>query len=143
MTLIRYHLFMNILSKETDYAVQALIYIHKRAGEVVSVPDIEKDLRLPRSFLRKILQVLSKNYILQSIKGNKGGFKLVKKTQDMKLTDIMKIFQGDFTINECIIKNKICGNRKTCKIRKKLNLVEKNLFEELKKITILSLMNDE
>ncbi len=134
---------MNILSKETDYAVQALIYIYKRAGEVVSVSDIEKDLRLPRSFLRKILQVLSKNHILQSIKGNKGGFKLVRKAQNMKLTDIMKIFQGNFTINECIIKNKICRNRKSCKIRKKLNLIENNLFKELKKITVSSLINDD
>jgi len=134
---------MNILSKETDYAVQALIYMINVEEEVVSVADIEKNLILPRPFLRKILQILSKNHILESIKGNKGGFKLIKKPLDLRLTDIMKIFQGKFSINECIIRNKVCKNRKFCKIRKKLNMIEVNLFEELKRITILSLINDD
>lgn len=130
---------MKLINKNTDYAARALIFIAQRKGELVSTMDLENYLGLPRPFLRKILQVLQINSILESIKGNKGGFKLNKDPKDILLIDLMKIFQGDFKLTDCIFKKNICPNAGTCLIRKQVSEIEVMVFSKLKKVTLKSL----
>ena len=59
---------MKLITRDTDYAVRALIFIIKQKKEVISVNKLINNLKLPRPFLRKILQVLNKKGILNSAK---------------------------------------------------------------------------
>ena len=131
---------MKLLTRNTDYAVRAVCYMAKRKDELVSVPELVKALRIPRPFLRKILQVLNKKGILKSHKGSGGGFELARKPRDIYLPDIMEAFQGPFELNECFFKKEICPNKKTCVLKKKIDLIEKSVLKQLKAITIDSIL---
>ncbi|MBU1007425.1 MAG: Rrf2 family transcriptional regulator [Candidatus Omnitrophica bacterium] len=134
---------MNFISRDTDYAVRALIFM---AGvskkEIITVDEIVKKERLPERFLRRILQRLAKSGILTSHKGKKGGFSFFVPPAAIRLTDIMEIFQGKIDLTNCLLKSKVCPNVKKCPLRKKLKNLGQGLDTELKKITIVSLSKE-
>lgn len=131
---------MNLLNRDTDYAIRAIIFLFQRQGNLTSSLDLEKDLGIPRPFLRKILQSLQKNKILESAKGNKGGFLLLKNPNKIFLSEIIEIFQGKIDFSQCLFKKKICPDVGTCPLRKEIKGIEKSVSSRLNKVTIASLM---
>ena len=99
---------MKLITRDTDYAVRAVAHIALKKGAIVSVPELQGALRIPRPFLRKIVQALTRGGILESHKGIGGGFKLLKPPTAIHLTDIIEVFQGAVSFNECLFKKKIC-----------------------------------
>jgi len=127
---------MNLITRDIDYAIRALCCIAKRKEGVHSVAEIVKCLKIPRPFLRKILQVLNKENIVYSYKGKGGGFKLAVKPDKITLLDIITSFQGPIKLNDHTFKRKVCPHMKGCSLKKKLDHVERIMVSELKKITI-------
>jgi Rrf2 family protein len=130
-----------LITRNTDYAIRALGRIAAENGEVVSVATLVNDLGIPRPFLRKVLQELSRKGIVTSSKGLGGGFVLKAEPAHVRLLDIREAFQGTFSMNECIFKKKLCPSRGTCALRKKIGAIEQNVYDELKNVTLEDLID--
>jgi Rrf2 family protein len=104
------------------------------------VGDLVRALKVPRPFLRKILQVLTQKKVLKSYKGQGGEFLLARSTNRVFLVDLIEIFQGPLRLNECFFKKMACPDKNTCSLRKKINSIEDYVIKELKSITIASLL---
>lgn len=133
---------MKLITRDTDYAIRALCYIAKHKKRIMPVADLVKTLRIPRPFLRKILQRLNKEGLLTSYKGMGGGFRLARSAAKILVTDLMKIFQGPVKLNEHIFKKGACPRIRTCALKKRLDVIEKSVITELQSITIASLAID-
>ena len=131
---------MKLITRDTDYALRALCFIARNKGELSSTVELAGHLDVPRPFLRKILQVLSRKGVLKSYKGNSGGFILSKDPSRVFLTDLIKIFQGPFILNECSLKKHPCPNIKKCLLRKKITKIEDYVLKELKGISVACLL---
>ena len=131
---------MKLITRNTDYAVRALCFIAENKDKKIPARDLVKKIKMPRPFLRKILQILQKNGILNSFKGNTGGFTLAIPTEKIFLVDIIEIFQGPLKLNECIFRKRICPDKGICMLRKRVDDIERNVLSELKSITITSLL---
>ena len=132
---------MKLITRDTDYAIRAVMYISESREKLVSAADIQQELDLPKPFLRKILQMLQKAGILNSVKGNKGGFALARPAKKITLVDLMEVFQGEISLTDCLLQKSTCPQIKKCHIRKKIKGVEGLMVSELKGITIDSLLN--
>ncbi len=131
---------MKFITRNTDYALRALCYLAKQNESKVTVEELVKKLGVPRQFMRKILQLLSKHGVLKSFKGQGGGFKLSVPARKLYLIKIMRIFQGEVGLNGCFLKKGICPNKGKCVLRKKINSIEEGLLRQLKVINIASLV---
>jgi len=131
---------MKLITRDTDYAVRALCFIAKCGKEIVSVSELNRNLRIPKPFLRKILQMLNKEGMLRSYKGKGGGFMLALAPNKIFLADLIEIFQGSLKLNECIFKKRICPDIKTCKLKKRIDAIQKYVISELKDIALASLL---
>lgn len=131
---------MKLITRNTDYAVRALVFIAKSKGKIVPVVTLVKELKIPRAFLRKILQTLHKKGILKSSKGYGGGFSLALPANKICLVDLIGIFQGPLKLNECIFKKKICPDRSICPLKKKIDGIEKYVILKLESVSIESLL---
>ncbi len=78
-----------IFTKSTAYALQALIELSK-FKKPVDVNKLSEITDIPKPFLAKLLQNLSKRNFIKSYKGIHGGFLLVKKPHEIKIIDIFK-----------------------------------------------------
>lgn len=131
---------MKLITRDTDYALRAICSMVKSKEKIVSVSQLVKELKIPRPFLRKILQILNKKGVLNSYKGKGGGFLLAKPAHKIFLVDLIEIFQGTLRLNECFFKKMVCPNIDTCSLREKIRGIERYVVKELKSITIASLL---
>ncbi|MCL5674585.1 MAG: Rrf2 family transcriptional regulator [Candidatus Omnitrophica bacterium] len=131
-----------LITRNTDYAVRALCFMAINGKEIISVDKLVKELKIPRPFLRKIMQALNKKGILQSYKGQGGGFTLSVPAEKIFLTDLITTFQGPLKLNECIFKKNICHNVNNCSLKNKIDTLEKYIISQLKSISVASLSEE-
>jgi Rrf2 family cysteine metabolism transcriptional repressor len=134
---------MNLLTRSTDYAIRAMIYMAGDEDRTISTADLDRDLGLPRPFMRKTLQVLQRAGYLSSVKGNKGGFRLEASPEKVRLIDLMTIFQGRISLGDCLFKKKLCDCVKTCPLRKEIKSLERDVLGRLKRVTLADLIKEQ
>ncbi|WP_456488190.1 Rrf2 family transcriptional regulator [Caminibacter pacificus] len=97
-----------IFTKSTAYTLQALVELSK-FDKPVDVTKLSELTELPKPFLAKLLQTLSKKGFVKSFKGIHGGFVLAKEPKDIKITDVFSamedkeslVFYCSKNINDC------------------------------------------
>ncbi|MDD5155579.1 MAG: Rrf2 family transcriptional regulator [Candidatus Omnitrophica bacterium] len=131
---------MKLITRNSDYATGALIYLAQAEGRIVCADELVKELRIPQAFLRRLLQALVKNNILGSYKGKGGGFVLKLPPEKIGLSRIMRIFQGELKIVHCVLKKKSCPNKGRCILRARIKKIEKGVIGQLDAITLAALI---
>jgi Rrf2 family protein len=132
-----------LLNKNTDYAVRALLEAAKSPkGKFLSSAEISKVQNIPLRFLRKILTGLISAKYLKSKEGAGGGVVLNKKPKNIKLSDIIGLFQHKIEFSRCMFRKKLCRNRQTCPLRKRILKIEKKAITDFENITIQTLLKD-
>ncbi len=129
---------MKLITKKTDYTIRAFCYMAKKR-ERVTVTELANNLKIPRQFLRGILQELEKKRMVKSFRGKGGGFNLALPPDKIFLTRLIEIFQGPINLNECMIREKICPDVMTCLVKKKIEQISRYIVSELEAITIETL----
>lgn len=131
---------MRLITRNSDYAIRAVCFMAKRRGSVIPATTLVRELKIPRPFLRKILQILNRKGILTSCRGKGGGFMLKADPDSITLPRLMEIFQGPLRLNECFFKKRICPGRSVCPLKKRIDKIEARALDELRSITIGSLI---
>jgi Rrf2 family protein len=130
---------MKLITRDTDYALRALVYIALRKNRVVSASELVSRLKIPRPFLRKLLQRLNKKGIVKSYKGQGGGFTLASDAKQILLTDLIETFQGRLQLNECLFKKRRCPDIGRCPLHSEIEDIEKDMLLKLSFINLASL----
>ncbi|MBN1253016.1 MAG: Rrf2 family transcriptional regulator [Bacteroidales bacterium] len=131
-----------MLSNTCKYAIRAVIYlaVNEKKGEKIGIKKISTDLEMPSPFLGKILQMLSKNKLLDSTKGPNGGFSLGKDANKISLLDIVAIIDGLDFFHDCLIGVKICDDdpkkMELCPFHVHLDTLRDELHKQFKSLTI-------
>lgn len=89
-------------SEATAIALHSAIIIAKNKDGYTPLPEIEKELRVSKHHLSKVLQRLQKSGLVESVKGPKGGFKLSKSKKQISYLDIYEAMEGKFIPCNCL-----------------------------------------
>ena len=105
-----------MFSKSCKYAIRAVLYLALNSDEnkKIGVEEIAKQIDVPRHFLAKTLQLLTKRNIISSIKGPNGGFYLNKKNRKSNLYEVIEIVDGNDAFISCVLGVKECSNSNPC-----------------------------
>lgn len=133
---------MRLITKETDYAIRAVMNMGKRHGSLVSSATISDEEQIPLQFLRRILQGLIGARIVTSREGIAGGVRLRTRPERIQVLDIMRAFQGPVELSGCMFRKRICANRGTCVLRRRIKDIEKALTAQFAGISIADLLSD-
>lgn len=134
-----------MFSKACEYAIRAVLYIATQSeqGKRTSLKDISKETDSPEAFTAKILQQLSKNNVLQSIKGPNGGFEIPEDDmQRIRLIEIVRIIDGDQLFTGCALGLKACNEEKPCPLHSEFLGIRTNIHQLLENTTIKKLVYD-
>jgi Rrf2 family protein len=104
------------ITRETDYAIRCVDYLSDKWGSVTMVDEISRGKCVPRSFLAKILQKLTKASIVKSYRGVKGGFELARSPKEITLLDVIEAIQGPVAMNVCAIDETMCDFSNSCAV---------------------------
>ncbi len=133
---------MKLLSKDTDYAIRALLHLAKSEGEWVSSSTISKEEGIPLQFLRRILLTLKHNGLVDAREGVSGGVRLKVNPRRITLAQLIKTFQGEIRISQCLFRKRLCPNRSSCVLRKEITRIEQMLTRQFEKINLATLLKE-
>jgi Rrf2 family protein len=133
-----------MLSNSSKSAIKAVIYlaVNSSKEKKIMVKDIYEDIDVSQTYLAKLLQELSRQNVISSIKGPKGGFYLTEENLDSSLLDIVSVIDGETRIKSCVLGINECNTDNPCALHYQLGSFKKSFMENLKKIKIKDLIHN-
>lgn len=131
-----------MFSKTCEYALRAVIKISRTSleGKIINLHEVSKSLESPEPFTAKIVQQLSKNKIVEAIKGPAGGYKIsLDKMKNTKIVSIVEIYDGKDVMSKCVLGLKECGNENPCCFHNQFVPIRKQLERELTNCTLFEI----
>ncbi|HEX6915898.1 MAG TPA: Rrf2 family transcriptional regulator [Chitinophagaceae bacterium] len=122
-----------MLSKTCEYGIRASIFIAQatKEGNRVSIPEIAAGIDAPEQFIAKILHNLTRQGLLQSMKGPTGGFFFNEKSLKQSLADIVIAIDGDKLFTGCGLGLDYCSEKKPCPIHHQFKKIREECFDML------------
>jgi Rrf2 family transcriptional regulator, iron-sulfur cluster assembly transcription factor len=134
-----------MFSKACEYALRAALYISVKSvnGSRLGIPEIARQIDAPVAFTAKILQNLSREGIISSIKGPNGGFFIDPKSKPVSLATIVKAIDGsDDVLHTCSLGLKECSDKYPCPIHDEVKVYKTRLRQVIKETTMQSLVDE-
>ncbi len=92
------------LSNTSQYAIRILSYMAKQKDTPsINATMLSETLSIPYKFLTKIMTELVDAGFILSIRGREGGYKFLKDTSEIKINDILKLFNDSIADEECVL----------------------------------------
>ncbi len=135
------YFYKDMLSKSTEYAIRALVFIQlenvkqRRPGVI----EIAREIETPPAFTAKILQILTRHNLVSSMKGRGGGFFFGEEHKQITLYDVIHVMEGDGLFNSCGFGLKNCDDANPCPLHFEYKKLRNELYRIVKKETIFSL----
>jgi Rrf2 family protein len=132
------------LTKRGDYGILAVCQIaQSRNGQFMSIDEVSVQSHIPKPYLSKILQDLSRGGILYSRRGMGGGFKLARHPSEISLRDIIEIVEGKMAIVACAGAPDHCEKTPGCVLAPLWDKVQCVIDELIASITVEDLVSSE
>ncbi|WP_299009704.1 Rrf2 family transcriptional regulator [uncultured Tenacibaculum sp.] len=135
-----------MLSKKTKYGIKALTFIARQEkGTMVQIATISENENISHKFLESILLTLRKSGILGAKKGKGGGYYLLKPSNEIKMTEVIRTLEGPIAMVPCVSLNYYekcddCPNEEACSVHKLMIQVRDNTLQVLRNNTLADLV---
>jgi Rrf2 family protein len=135
-----------MLSRKTKYGLNALLHLARSAeDELVPIARIAEAEHIPAKFLESIMLELKRAGILGSRKGKGGGYYLRRAPEDVRLHEVMRLFDGPIALLPCVSEKAYerceeCRDEATCGIRSVFDEVRSETLRVLGGATLAAVM---
>jgi Rrf2 family protein len=91
------------ITRQADYAIRAVRYLARQGGtQRAATSTVAQEMKIPPSFLAKIISQLSIAGLLHTSRGARGGVTLAREPKDISLLDVVEAIDGPILLNECV-----------------------------------------
>jgi Rrf2 family protein len=91
------------ITRQADYAIRAVRYLANQGPNQRSATStVAQEMKIPPSFLAKIISQLSIAGLLHTSRGARGGVTLARDAKDISLLDVVEAIDGPILLNECV-----------------------------------------
>ena len=132
---------MDIIRRNTDYALRAMVYLARHYGNgPVSTKIIAEDQAFSYQLACKLMQKLSKAGLVKSCMGINGGYTLTRTPAHIDLSEVIETIQGPLSLSKCLLGVDTCCNSTNCQIRDKLGELQDQIGDFLGGTTLADLV---
>lgn len=125
------------ISKFTDYAFRALIYLAKNRDENATVEKLAKYLQVSEHHMKKVIHKLAKTEYIISTKGRNGGLKLGVEPSNINLGNILIATEENLNLVECMDNSNLCPLMSdNCKLKGIISKSLQSFIDELSMYTL-------
>lgn len=129
------------LSTRSRYSTRILIELAKNDDEApLQVSEMSKRQNIPAKYLEQLIRTLKKAEIITSSRGPRGGYQLAKAADTITLGDIVRLFEGQSELVECISAPGRCPQAQECNVRIAWQNATTAMFKILDDLTIADLL---
>ena len=126
-----------IFSKKCELALQAVLFLSIKKDQIIfNSKEVSEELKVPKEFVSKMLQILTDSGIIGSKKGKNGGFYLARRPSQIRLIEIVEAVDGLGVFQNCVLGFPDCGNDYPCPVHDQWGKIRDEAYSMLKKETL-------
>lgn len=130
------------LTDWTDYTLRVLMYcgVHATA-RLVTIAEMADNYGVSRHHLTKIVNELSRQGLLETVRGRSGGLRLAKPAAQIRLGAVVRAAEPDFRLVECFDPaTDTCPLTPVCRLKRVLHHALDAYLAELDRTTLADLL---
>jgi Rrf2 family protein len=129
------------LSTRSRYGARILMDLARNHGQgPVQIGEISKRQDISVKYLEQLIRPLKQANLVTSVRGPKGGHLLAEKPEEITLGQIVRLFEGQSELVECISNPEKCSMSDDCQVRLAWGDATRVLYEKLDSTTIADLV---
>ncbi|NOX18428.1 MAG: Rrf2 family transcriptional regulator [Chlorobi bacterium] len=134
------------LSAQEEYGLRFLVLLGEKYnyGKGLTIPEISRVEGIPEHSVAKILRVLRINGLLESARGQTGGYTLTVSPDEIRLSEILNILGGRLYdgqyCDSFIAKNGKCSRAVECNVKSVWEIIQSAVDNVVNKITLSDIM---
>ena len=131
------------LSTRSRYGARIILELACRIDDgPVQVSEISDSQQISVKYLEQLIRTLKQAQFVTSVRGPKGGHMLTKNPDEITLGQIVRLFEGQSELVECISTPENCAMAVDCRVRLAWKDATQALYTSLDGITIADLMKE-
>ena len=128
------------ITRQADYAIRAVRYLSRQEGDKRSATSkVASEMKIPPSFLAKIISQLSIAGLLHTSRGARGGVTLARAANEISLLDVVEAIDGPILLNECVGNPGNCDFAEDCAMHPIWQEAQESLVKRLRTTTFATL----
>jgi Rrf2 family protein len=132
-----------IFSASTTHALRAVALLAERGGDdAVMARELAQKLKLPADYLTKVLGTLARTGVLTATRGVKGGYRLARPANRIRLIEVVEPFEGKRIRPGCLLRpDRACRDSGACSAHRSWGEVKRTYLEFLEKRTVADIQD--
>jgi Rrf2 family protein len=132
-----------MVSQTTEYALRAVIGMAEVSpSQPILGRDLAKHTQIPPKYLAKVLVTLRNGGLLEAMRGINGGYRLLRKAEEIRLLEVVELFEGLRAKPNCLLRaTRDCSDEGACSAHGSWKTVRETYIHFLENTTIAELMN--
>ena len=129
------------LSTRSRYGTRILLELARHVdNSPLQVSEISKRQNIPAKYLEQLIRTLKSAKLIKSTRGSKGGHQLNQPAESISIGQIVRLFEGQTDLVECVSTPDKCDMADECRVRSVWMEATEALYQKLDKVTIADLL---
>jgi FeS assembly SUF system regulator len=130
------------VSKLADYAVVILTVFARGDQALLNASTIASRTGLPDPTVAKVLKILTRDGLLESVRGSSGGYILPRKPAEISVAEIIGAVDGPISLTACVEGGgETCGYQSSCPVRGRWDGVNEAMRGALESVSLADMMS--
>ena len=133
-----------MLSNSSKYALTAVLFLAANTDDSQKkmVRELSAATHIPKAYLAKLLQQLSRHNIISATKGPKGGYYLTEENKKLPVYKLIEVIDGTQRMESCVLGLEECNAERPCPLHEYVYPSRTAFLNTLKKMTVEELSRD-
>ena len=128
------------ISKLTDYGIVLLARVAAAPRDAqLSARELAERAALPLPAASKMLKQLTAAGLLESLRGAKGGYRLVRAPEAITVAEIVYALEGPIALMDCTAGPGHCEQESRCTVREPWHRINSAVHDALSRVTLADL----
>jgi FeS assembly SUF system regulator len=125
------------ISRLTDYGIVLMTHMAAHPERVHNATEVAGEAHLPAPTVSKLLRLLTREGLLESHRGVKGGYGLARRAEEITVGNIIKALEGPVAITTCTNDSPgECEHEPLCPVRGHWYLINLAVRQALDSVTL-------
>lgn len=133
-----------LVSTRGRYAIRVMLDLTENySGKYIPMKDVAARQGLSLKYIEKIMPMLNSGKLVEGVHGKGGGYRLVKKPEEYKIGDILRLTEGNLAPVACLeCGAEPCNRANECRTLPMWSQFHKMVNEYFDSITLLDLLEN-
>lgn len=124
------------MSKLTDYGIVVMSHLASEPERPHTATELALETQVSQPTVSKILKILTREGLLDSYRGAKGGYRLARGADAISIAEIINALEGPIAITECSSALGACDQEPHCTVSSHWQWINQTIYKALDDVSL-------